>query len=193
MVDPKLWPTKTKEGDRDWYVEARVGSENYRGHYVHFIRDWHTDEGRQYVNAKAEDVIAQLLEERDAAIRERDEARGCNPDAWTHVRASEAAAVSRECEMKERAEKAEAEAERLRHEKDDAELYAERLQTLLTAARSIRDRALDERDRWKALLAECVALLEHSRRVAQYADYQAASKLANDIDALLAKLRKVTP
>lgn len=68
MVDPKLWPTKTKEDERDWYVEARPGSANYRGDCVRFVRDWYTDRGRQYTNEPAEDVIAQLLEERHAAI-----------------------------------------------------------------------------------------------------------------------------
>lgn len=51
---------------KTWYVEARVGSNNYRGELVHFIDDRRqtAKEGEQlYINRPVEEVIQELMDE----------------------------------------------------------------------------------------------------------------------------------
>lgn len=45
---------------RTWYIEARVGSENYRGDLVHFIDDRRGTDG-EYINMPAEKKMAELM------------------------------------------------------------------------------------------------------------------------------------
>ena len=49
---------------RTWYIEARVGSENYGGRLVHFIDDRRGGDGA-YINRPAEEVLAEAFAEVD--------------------------------------------------------------------------------------------------------------------------------
>ena len=57
---------------RTWYIEARVGSKNYRGQYVRFIDDRRTTDGG-YDNVPAEEAYATLQARLAEVERERDE------------------------------------------------------------------------------------------------------------------------
>jgi hypothetical protein len=47
---------------KDWYIEARIGSDNFRGDRVRYIRDYRREDGtRGYVNMPAEQRMAELL------------------------------------------------------------------------------------------------------------------------------------
>lgn len=61
---------------KTWYVEARVGSANHGGQYVHFL------DGNS-VNRPVETVIAELMIERDMWKR-RAAQHGCNTEEGDH-------------------------------------------------------------------------------------------------------------
>jgi hypothetical protein len=78
---------------RTWYIEARVGSNNYRGDVVHFIDDRRGTDGG-YDNMRAEEYVAGLLVDQEALIEqiaiflEYAERYGCIPSEVSLAKAT---------------------------------------------------------------------------------------------------------
>lgn len=69
--------------NKTWYVEARIGSENYRGRVVRFIDDRRGTADNGYDNMPVEEYIAGLLVDIEYLKLEVDELKNKHPEGTT--------------------------------------------------------------------------------------------------------------